>query len=140
MSVYLDASVLVSFVVRDGTSDRAIEFLRAEAPQLIVSNLAQVEVSSALARLTRIGDLSMQSARTAFAKLDEWLPGAATQIQISHADMDLAQSHLRRLDLPLRTADAIHVAVAQRLDAEIATFDRQMTVSARALGVALALS
>jgi predicted nucleic acid-binding protein len=45
------------------------------------------------------------------------------------------QVMLRRLDLNLRTPDAIHIAIAQRLGAELATFDVRMAESAEALGV-----
>jgi uncharacterized protein len=46
----------------------------------------------------------------------------------------VATTFLRRLDLPLKTPDAIHIAIAQRLGATLVTFDRQMAASARALG------
>ena len=44
---------------------------------------------------------------------------------------------LRRLDLTLRTPDALHIAIAQRLAAELMTFDQKMAASARALGTAV---
>lgn len=36
--------------------------------------------------------------------------------------------------LTLRTPDALHIALAQRLDCELLTFDLKMTAAARALG------
>jgi predicted nucleic acid-binding protein len=36
--------------------------------------------------------------------------------------------------LPLRAPDAINIAIAQRLDTAIATFDDKMAACARALG------
>jgi predicted nucleic acid-binding protein len=45
---------------------------------------------------------------------------------------------LRRLDLPLKTPDAIHIAIAQRVDATLVTFDWQMAAAARALGTIIA--
>jgi uncharacterized protein len=45
-----------------------------------------------------------------------------------------ADAFLRRLDLPLRTPDALNVAIARRIRAELATFDTGMAKSARALG------
>jgi uncharacterized protein len=45
---------------------------------------------------------------------------------------------LRRLDLTLRTSDALHIAIAQRVNATQVTFDRSMARSARALGIAVA--
>ena len=45
---------------------------------------------------------------------------------------------LRRLDLPLRTPDAINIAIAQRIDAALATFDDKMRAAATAIGVSIA--
>jgi predicted nucleic acid-binding protein len=38
------------------------------------------------------------------------------------------------IDLPLRTPDAMHIAIAQRIGAEHLTFDNKMAAGARALG------
>ena len=38
----------------------------------------------------------------------------------------------------LRTPDAIHIAIAQRIRATLVTFDQRMSESARALGMAVA--
>jgi predicted nucleic acid-binding protein len=53
-------------------------------------------------------------------------------------DLAAATMFLRRLDPPLRTPDAVHIAIAQRLGTTLVTFDRQMAASARALGTAVA--
>ncbi len=53
------------------------------------------------------------------------------------SDLDDAQTMLRRLDLVLRAPDAINLAIAQRLGAELATFDIRMAECARALGIAV---
>jgi predicted nucleic acid-binding protein len=41
---------------------------------------------------------------------------------------------IRRLDLPLKAPDAIHIAIAQRVNAQLATFDQQMANAAGAVG------
>jgi predicted nucleic acid-binding protein len=53
-------------------------------------------------------------------------------------DIATAITFLRRLDLPLKTPDAIHIAIAQRVGGTLVTFDRQMAASARALGTPVA--
>ncbi|HVH76374.1 MAG TPA: hypothetical protein VM755_15780 [Stellaceae bacterium] len=53
------------------------------------------------------------------------------------ADIAAADAFLRRLDLNLRAPDAINIAIAQRLGADLMTFDERMTANARALGLAL---
>jgi hypothetical protein len=42
---------------------------------------------------------------------------------------------LRRLDLGLRTADALNIAIAQRIRAALPTFDQKLAASARVLGI-----
>ncbi|MGD9616467.1 MAG: PIN domain-containing protein [Alphaproteobacteria bacterium] len=60
-------------------------------------------------------------------------------MEISPADVAAATIFLRRLDLTLRTPDAFHLAIAQRLGATLVTFDRRMAGSAGTLGVAVAV-
>lgn len=52
--------------------------------------------------------------------------------------MEEAANILRRLDLNIRTGDALNIAIAQRLEATLATFDGKMAENARALGVPVA--
>ena len=51
----------------------------------------------------------------------------------------VAATYLRPLDLTLVTPDALHIAIARRVDAILVTFDRAMAVAASALGVAVAM-
>lgn len=76
-------------------------------------------------------------ARTALSNLDTWVARSAARVEISPGDVAAATTFLRRLDLTLRTPDALHIAIAQRINATLVTFDRQMAASARALGMAV---
>jgi uncharacterized protein len=66
-----------------------------------------------------------------------WVPRSAYREEVTTADIDGATRILRRLDVNLRTPDAIHTAIARRLEATLVTFDRGMAAGARALGVAV---
>lgn len=83
----------------------------------------------------RIGRLSEPEAREAFATFDIWASRAAERTGVVASDVGAATRFLRRLDLTLRTADAINIAIAQRLEAELASFDQKMIESAKVLGV-----
>jgi uncharacterized protein len=48
-----------------------------------------------------------------------------------------ATALMRRLDLPIRTPDAIHIAMVQRIGCRLLTFDRSMAGVARTLGIEL---
>ncbi len=52
------------------------------------------------------------------------------------ADMRLAGVFVRRFDLTLRVPDALHLAIARRLDVALVTLDRRLTTAAGELGIA----
>lgn len=83
-------------------------------------------------------DFTRDQARITFSRFDTWLARAADRVEIIPADVALATAFLRRLDLTLRTPDAIHIAITQRINATLVTFDQRMTAGARALGTAVA--
>ncbi|MBW4092806.1 MAG: type II toxin-antitoxin system VapC family toxin [Proteobacteria bacterium] len=136
MSLYLDASVLVALLTHDPLTARAEAFFRAHTPSLVVSDFAAAEFASALARRVRTEDLTEAEARSAFTTLDTWAARATQRAETTPADVAAAGAYLRRLDLTLRTPDALNIAIAQRVGADVATFDTKMAVAARALGLA----
>ncbi len=74
-------------------------------------------------------------ARAAFSDFDIWSAESAHRVETRPADIAVATAFLRRLDLSLRSPDAINIAIAQRLSATLATLDRRMSANAIALGV-----
>ncbi len=134
MRIYLDGSVLVALFTADALTTRAETLLRDTSPTLVVSDFAAAEFASALARRVRMHTLTEGEARTGFATFDAWTSRVAGWAETTPADARLAAMFLRRLDLTLRTPDALNVAIAQRVEASLATFDEKMTASARVLG------
>ncbi len=53
-------------------------------------------------------------------------------------DVRLAETFIRRLDLTLLAPDALHIAMAKREGAALATFDAKMAASAQNLGLDVA--
>jgi uncharacterized protein len=139
LSVYLDASVLVALFVDDVFSARADSLLRQSPTRVVVSDFAAAEFASSVSRKVRMGRLSEPDAREAFATFDIWAARAAERTGVVASDVGAATRFLRRLDLTLRTADAINIAIAQRLEAKLASFDQKMIESATLLGVPAAL-
>lgn len=137
MSLYLDANVIISFLTPEALGKRAEQIIVGDT-KLFVSDFCLAECASAISRRVRTNDLDLEDARALVALIEEWTRANANFIGVTGADIDMARRLLRRLDLPLRTPDAIHIATAQRLGARLATFDGQMLACARALGVALA--
>ena len=139
MSVYVDASVLVALFTNDALAGRADTYLRTHETVLIVSDFTAAEFASALARRVRMRDMKPQEARLVFASFDEWIARTAERLFSSSDDVASAATLLRRLDLPLRTPDAINLAIALRVGAQLLTFDKKMAASARTLGIVVIL-
>jgi predicted nucleic acid-binding protein len=138
LNLYLDASVIVALLTNDVFTARADAYLRAHAPILIVSDFAALEFTSVIARRVRTRQVTRQIARKIFAALDAWIIRNTERAETTSEDVTLSTRALRRLDLTLRAADALNIAIAQRIDATLMTFDEKMAVAAKALGVAVA--
>ena len=139
VSVYLDASLLVAlFTSDDAFTDRASTFLAADLDVLVVSDFAAAEFASVMARLTRMRRLTQAEALTVFTAFDAWRARAIQTAETMPQDIGAAASFIRRLDMNLRTPDAINIAIAHRVGASLATFDSAMASNARTLGVAVA--
>ena len=139
MNLYLDASVLVALFVIDPASAGAAAFLAAHPAIVVVSDFGAAEFSSAVAR--RRADARPHTRRwAACVPAFRYMASAGCVPTRDHnRGYRYRRSDLRRLDVNLRTPDAIHIAVTQRVEATLVTFDRGMAAAARALGVAVAI-
>lgn len=139
MSIYLDASVIAGlFVERDALADRARSIAFDDDAVLIVSDFAAAEFASVIARLSRMNQITEADARKVFDTFDTWREQLIASEAVVPADISTATAIIRRLDLNIRAPDAINLAIALRLDASIATFDRRLAQNANALGVTVA--
>jgi predicted nucleic acid-binding protein len=138
VKLYLDASVLVPLFTEEDTTEEVQTFLRQREPTLVVSDFAAAEFVSAIGRRVRTALLTRTEAQRIFATFDDWTAGVAVvEMTLTH-DIARANALLRRLDLPLRTPDAINIAIAERIRAELFTLDKQMAANARQLHLKVA--
>jgi len=133
LSLYLDASALLPLFIQESRTAEAHESLRGNV--LLISDFAIAEFSSGVARRARTGDIDKSDAAAVFAALDAWIVNAARREAVTAGDVASAIGLVRRLDLGLRTPDALNIAIAQRCGARLLTFDDKMAQSARSLGV-----
>jgi predicted nucleic acid-binding protein len=138
VNFYLDTSIIVSLLTAGRFSARAEAFARAHRDELLVSDFSAAEFSSVIARRVRAGELLPEDGRTTLADFDTWRVRAVLRVEIAPGDVAQADGYMRRLDLALRTPDAIHIAMTQRCEASLVTFDHAMATAARALGVSVA--
>lgn len=140
VSIYLDASVIVALFTEDHFTDRATALLASSASAVIVSDFAALEFSSVIARFVRTRSFSAEQARAVLSNFDAWSERACQRVVTDGAVISRAEAFLRRMDTPLRTADAINIAIAESLSASLMTFDDKMSAAARLLGVSLTVT
>jgi uncharacterized protein len=133
---YLDASFMLPILVKEPASAVVDSFLSTAREKPWVSDFAAAEVASALSRLVRIGRLQAADGTACLFDFDVWRGAMTVSAEIHAVDVRLADAYVRRFDLGLRTPDALHLAIARRLDATLVTLDRRLATAARELGVA----
>ena len=134
--IYLDASVLVSLLVADAHTDRANAWYSSLSAPVIVSDLANLEVSAVLSRDLRDGRLDRESVDAALLDFDAMRAGCE---RLSHRsdDFRLAERIVRDFATKLAAADALHLASAKNAGADLATFDGRLAEAAQMQKVVL---
>ncbi len=135
MSVYVDADVLASLFSPDANTGRASAAMASIDQDVVASDFACAEFASVVAKRVRMRALTVAQGRRVLATFDEWVSSHVFVAPTEPGDISQCAKYLRRLDLPLRTPDALHIAIASRLRAPILSFDRNLLSSARRLGV-----
>ena len=137
MSAYLDTSILLPTLIAEPMTEAVYGYLGADRKELLISDFAAAEVASALSRLVRMALLTEADASARLADFDAWRAAMSSPVDIGPSDARLAYIYVRRFDLGLRAPDALHLAIARRLDATLVTLDRRLATAARELGVAV---
>ncbi|MFI5396906.1 MAG: type II toxin-antitoxin system VapC family toxin [Candidatus Binatia bacterium] len=135
--VYLDTSGLAKLYVPEPDSP-TLEAALVGRRDLIVSDLAVTELTSTIARRRREGDLSAAHAQRVYQRImRDCETGAFRHAELTtsvHRDAERLMLGLGR-NVPLRAADALHLALARAYNAHVLiTFDRRMRAAAEVLG------
>jgi uncharacterized protein len=137
LSAYLDTSILLPTLIAEPTTEAVYDYLGADPRELLISDFAAAEVASALFRLVRMALLNEADVTARLADFDAWRAAVSLPVDIGATDARLAYIYVRRFGLGLRAPDALHLAIARRLDATLVTLDRRLATAARELGVAV---
>jgi len=136
--LYCDSSALIKLYMPEPGS---AEFNRVVDGRndLLVSDLAVTEVVSALARRVREGAVTPEAARRLEHAVVRGLDGAVYgRVELTR-DVHRQAEHflLALMSMPLRAADALHLALATSARAaSLASCDRRLSAAARAAGLA----
>jgi uncharacterized protein len=124
-ATYLDSSALVKLAVQEPESDALRRFIKRRRP-LISSALARTEVARAL---LPFGAEASRRGLDVLARID--------LVRVNDRVLNGAGA---LLPIDLRSLDAIHLATAQQLGADLArivTYDERMLLAAKDLGLAV---
>jgi predicted nucleic acid-binding protein len=135
LSAYLDASILLLTLIEEPASAAVDAYMLIGGQELLVSDFAAAEVAAALSRLVRMGLLDSADAAARLGDFDVWRAAMSSPVDVHASDVRLAYAYVRRFDLMLRAPDALHVAIARRLDVTLVTLDRRLANAAQALGI-----
>lgn len=140
MAVYVDTSALAKWYLNEARSDDFEAYLR-EVDRPTISSLTVVETRSLLSRHRRMGHLSDRQEQEVFAQFQQDLAeGIISSLPVRDRDV-LAAAHLlgHLVDHPLRTLDAIHLALCQASGlSKLATADKILAAAAVDLGLEVA--
>jgi predicted nucleic acid-binding protein len=138
LTVLLDASVLVPLFARDALTPRALAFVAQAGQTLLVSDWAALETISAFAQKARSGAITLREAETARDNLTQWCNDFTIKLALDSSDLEAAAKLVGAFLVNLRAPDALHLAMAQRLNVMLATFDTKLAAAGRSVSVAIA--
>jgi len=137
MGPYLDTSALAKWYLNEPFSEKFETFIQ-EQPTAAISRLTVVELRCLLARRRRAGEITRTVESRVFAAFEEDIHAGFLQVYpVADEHLIAALSLITRLArFPLRTLDAMHLAIAQTIHARrLATADRAMANAGNAMGL-----
>lgn len=136
MKIYFETSILVSLFVTDSNTPAA-EKIALRTPSVITSVWAEAEFSSALGVRSRMRLMTALERSECEAAFNTWMTGREAPILPIGADFVAARTLVQQVRAPLRAADALHLALCQRLGLSLATLDLTQSAAAIEIGVPL---
>jgi predicted nucleic acid-binding protein len=136
-AAYIDTSALAKWYLPEPGSEAFVEFLRRQQGA-VISRLGGLELRCLLARRRRAGEITAEYERDAWLRFEDDLRAGYLQVEpLADVHAVRARTILEQLrHIPLRTLDALHLAIAQSLAVQLlATADRVMARAAATLGV-----
>lgn len=132
---YVDTSVLAAYYCPEELSEKAETFLRIHL-QPAISPLTEVELFSAISRKIREGTLSRDDgSRITHVFLSHRDAAFYRRIEMEDCHYQMARDWISQFNTPLRSLDAIHLAVASSGALTLVTADESLAKSAEILGI-----
>lgn len=135
---YVDTSVLVAYYVEEPLSEKAESEIRGDSENTrpTISQLTVLEFYSALSRKVRMNELQQTDGNKIINLLNAHIRERRfTELLLKPKHYQRACEWLSRFDLPLRSLDALHLALTNDAGATFLTADSHLAESAAALGI-----
>lgn len=137
--IYLDTSILAPLYWAEALSTTVEELVLSET-ELGLSQLVEVEIVSALSRRVRMREIPQDDATAIVERFQIDIDsGFYTRITLETIHYHLAREWISQFTTPLRTLDALHLAVASQNNIRLVTADVALATSAQFLGVDIVL-
>ena len=135
--VYMDSCVVLSLFLGDSGYGAAEQWLLAQADEpLWVSHWVLLEFSGVVALCLRRGELTTQRALVIHAEFECFRQERLSLLEPRGADYLQARQWLQEFKgPPLRSGDALHLAMAKRQNLTIVSADQGLVKAAEALGL-----
>jgi len=132
---YADTSLIIALVTNEDRSGAALDWLVEQQAPLTTSEWTRTEVASALSIKQRRGQLTDIGRAAVERSLDRMMRNGLDVVPVLTGDFRRAAEYVRAAERNLRGADALHLAVAERLGATVHSLDAAQVAAARALGI-----
>jgi uncharacterized protein len=139
MGPYLDTSALAKWYLNEPFSE-AFEVFIQEQPEAAISRLTVVEFRCLLARRRRAGEITKTVESRVYAAFEKDVGAGSIQVHpVLDEHLIAALGLLGSLGrFPLRTLDALHLAIAQGIRCKVlATADKTMADAGKAAGLSI---
>jgi predicted nucleic acid-binding protein len=132
---YLDTSVVVAYYLPEALSAR-VQAVYSTLTVPAISQLVELEFVSALSLRLRQGDLERAHVDQVVHLFLRHIEGGwYTGIHLNAGHYRLARDFVARFDLPLKSPDALHLAVCAAESMQLVTADHQLARNAETLGL-----
>lgn len=138
--VYVDTSIVVASLTREGHTPRAQAWLAEQEPgELAISEWVIAEFSSALSLKLRTGQITPAQRADSLSTFAELTETSFHVLPVSGVDFRVAARLVDQHLTGLCAGDALHLAIASHHGAPLRALDQGLVAAAAVLGVSAAL-
>ena len=132
---YIDTSVIVAYYCPETLSE-TVEQLIVKIKQPAISHLTEIELTSAISRKIREKNLSQADGNRILTQFKSHIEQEFfRRLSIEYKHFQMGKTWISQFNKPLRSLDALHLAVASSYNLTLLSTDLQLLESAKLIGV-----